>query len=109
MYHLMESLHFRWVGLVGQFRPKKVISSIKEDLVSDLDNLELLPALKDVATMFLDKTLYSYGLCSQFSPTPFSSVFASTEEHGDRKGRRHKAMFYHRVSVVVSYVSLNDN
>ncbi|XP_023538749.1 protein TRIGALACTOSYLDIACYLGLYCEROL 4, chloroplastic [Cucurbita pepo subsp. pepo] len=86
-----------WVGLVGQFRPKKVISSIKEDLVSDLDNLELLPALKDVATMFLDKTLYSYGLCSQFSPTPFSSVFASTEEHGDRKGRRHKAMFYHRL------------
>lgn len=91
---------YRWVGLVGQFRPKKLISSIKAEL-SAVDSLEL-PVLKDVARQFLDKTLYTYGFCAQFSPSPFSSVFISTEQHGERKGCRHKAMFYHKVTIVVS-------
>lgn len=85
--------------MVGQFRPKKLISSIKAEL-SAADSLEL-PVLKDVARQFLDKSLYTYGLCSQFSPSPFSSVYVSTEGHGERKGHRHKAMFYQKVSIVV--------
>ncbi|CAK9318914.1 unnamed protein product [Citrullus colocynthis] len=84
-----------WVGLVGQFRPKKLISSIKAEL-SAADSLEL-PVLKDVARQFLDKSLYTYGLCSQFSPSPFSSVYVSTEGHGERKGHRHKAMLYQKL------------
>lgn len=86
--------------MVGQFRPKKLISSIKAEL-SAADSFEL-PVLKDVAKQFLDKSLYTYGLCSQFSPSPFTSVFVSTEEHGEKQGRRHKAMFYHKVSIIVS-------
>ncbi|KAL0547980.1 hypothetical protein IC582_012419 [Cucumis melo] len=84
-----------WVGLVGQFRPKKLISLLKAKL-SDEDGFELSD-LKDVARLLLDKSHYTYGICSQFSPSPFSSVYVSTEKHGERKGRRHKAMFYHRL------------
>lgn len=84
-----------WAGLVGQFRPKKLISSIKAQ-ISAVEQLELSD-LKDIASLFLDKSLYTYGICSQFSTGPFSSVYVSTEKLGERKGHRHKAMFYHRL------------
>ncbi|XP_077235193.1 TRIGALACTOSYLDIACYLGLYCEROL-like protein [Tasmannia lanceolata] len=84
-----------WVGLVGQLRPKKLISSIKAEVVGG-DELEL-PAFKDIGKHFLDKSLYSLGLCSQISLTPASSLFFSTEAHGEKESRRSKAMFFHKL------------
>ncbi|KAF5952736.1 hypothetical protein HYC85_010680 [Camellia sinensis] len=46
-----------WLGLVAQFRPKKLISAIKAEVYSN-DEWEL-PAFKDVTKHFLDKSLYS--------------------------------------------------
>ncbi|XP_068650873.1 protein TRIGALACTOSYLDIACYLGLYCEROL 4, chloroplastic [Aristolochia californica] len=84
-----------WVGLVGQLRPKKLVSSIKAEVMEG-DELEI-PAFKDVVKHFLDKSLYSLGLCSQFSLSPASSLFFSTEVHGKKKGHRSKAMFFHQL------------
>ncbi|KAK6117767.1 hypothetical protein DH2020_048496 [Rehmannia glutinosa] len=71
-----------WVGLIGQFRPKKLISSIKAE-VSAAEEWEL-PLLKDVAKHFLDKSLYAIGLCSQIALTSTSSLLLSSEKHGLR-------------------------
>ncbi|XP_058085702.1 protein TRIGALACTOSYLDIACYLGLYCEROL 4, chloroplastic [Magnolia sinica] len=84
-----------WVGLVGQFRPKKLITSIKEEVAGG-DEFEL-PAFKDVARHFLDKSLYALGFCSQISLTPASSLYFTTEVHGEKKGRRSKAMYFHKL------------
>ncbi|KAG9453006.1 hypothetical protein H6P81_005910 [Aristolochia fimbriata] len=99
--YALQSLLFQheapgwWVGLVGQFRPKKLVSAIKAEMTEN-DELEI-PAFKDVAKHFLDKSLYSLGLCSQLSLSPESSIFFSTEVHGEKKGRRSKAMFFHQL------------
>ncbi|KAL1546537.1 protein TRIGALACTOSYLDIACYLGLYCEROL 4, chloroplastic-like [Salvia divinorum] len=84
-----------WFGLIGQFRPKKLISSIKAE-VSAAEEWEL-PLLKDVGKHFLDKSLYALGLSSQIALTSSSSVLLSTEKHGERKNRRTKAMLFHKL------------
>uniref|UniRef100_A0A5B7CAI4 Protein TRIGALACTOSYLDIACYLGLYCEROL 4, chloroplastic n=1 Tax=Davidia involucrata TaxID=16924 RepID=A0A5B7CAI4_DAVIN len=84
-----------WLGLIAQFRPKKLISSIKAEVAGG-DEWEL-PAFKDVAKHFMDKSLYSLGLCSQLSLTSSSSLLLSTEGHGERKGRRTRAMLFHKL------------
>lgn len=86
---------YSWLGLVGQFRPRKLISSIKAEL-SNIDEWEL-SSFKDVAKHFLNKSLYSFGLYSQLSLTSSSSIMLSTEGHGERKGRRTKAMLFHKL------------
>ncbi|GFP91037.1 protein trigalactosyldiacylglycerol 4 chloroplastic [Phtheirospermum japonicum] len=68
-----------WVGLVGQFRPKKLISSIKSE-VSSAEEWEL-PLIKDAAKHFMNKSLYALGVCSQIALTSSSSLFLSTEKH----------------------------
>ncbi|KAL6513525.1 hypothetical protein OROGR_021011 [Orobanche gracilis] len=83
------------VGLVGQFRPKKLISSIKAE-VSAAKKGEL-PLLKDTAKHFLDKSLYAIGLCSQIVLTSSSSLFLSSEKHGEKKSRRTKAVLFHKL------------
>ncbi|KAK6143015.1 hypothetical protein DH2020_023363 [Rehmannia glutinosa] len=88
-----------WVGLIGQFRPKKLISSIKAE-ISAAEEWEL-PLLKDVAKHFLDKSLYAIGLCSQIALTSSSSLLLSTEKHGERKSRRTKAMLFHKAKLTV--------
>lgn len=84
-----------WLGIIGQFRPKKLISSIKSEIYG-ADEWEL-PVLKDIAKHFLDKSLYSLGLCSQLALSSSSSLLFSTEGHGERKGRRTKAMLFHKL------------
>ncbi|KAJ7961850.1 Protein TRIGALACTOSYLDIACYLGLYCEROL 4 chloroplastic [Quillaja saponaria] len=97
----LQSLLFKpaisdwWLGLIGQFRPKKLISDIKAEFSSGRE-LEL-STFKDVAKHFFDKSLFSIGLCSQFSPTPSSSVLISTEGHGEKKRRRNKMMLFHKL------------
>ncbi|KAF6134147.1 hypothetical protein GIB67_013544 [Kingdonia uniflora] len=94
----------RWLGLIGQFRPQKLISTIKADVAEFAkggftggEEWEL-SAFKDFAKHFVDKSLFSLGLCTQLSLSPASSLLLSTEGHGERKGRRSKAMFFHKVS-----------
>ncbi|KAI5647555.1 hypothetical protein M9H77_33560 [Catharanthus roseus] len=84
-----------WLGVIGQFRPKKLISSLKAEL-SAVDEWEL-PVFKDVARHFLDKSLYSIGLCSQLALTASTSLVLSSEKHGERKGRKHRAMLFHKL------------
>lgn len=87
----------RWCGVIGQFRPKKLISSIKAD-VSAAEEWEL-PLLKDATKRFLDKSLYALGLCTQIALTSSTSVLLSTEKHGEKKNRRSKAMLYHKARI----------
>ncbi|KAK2993750.1 hypothetical protein RJ640_029197 [Escallonia rubra] len=83
-----------WLGLIGQFRPKKLISAIKAEL-SGADEWEL-SIIKDVAKHFVDKSLFSVGLCSQLSLSSSSSILLSMERHGKRKERRTKVMLFHK-------------
>lgn len=83
---------FRWVGLVGQLRPKKLIAPIDKDGPES-------QAYKDIPKRLLDKSLYSVALCSQLSVTPTTSVFLSTEGQGDKKKRSTKAMLFHKAST----------
>ncbi|KAL6981380.1 hypothetical protein U1Q18_023008 [Sarracenia purpurea var. burkii] len=86
-----------WLGLVAQFRPKKLISAIKAEVCSG-DEWEL-PAFKDVAKHVLDKSLYSLGLCAQIALTSSSSLLLSTEAQGERNGLRTRAMLFHKASI----------
>ncbi|PPS02307.1 hypothetical protein GOBAR_AA18355 [Gossypium barbadense] len=72
-----------WFGLIGQFRPKKLISAIKTELQS-ADELEL-PVFRDAAKHFLDKSLYSVALATQLSLSPSTSLLWSTERQGEKK------------------------
>ncbi|KAB2595274.1 protein TRIGALACTOSYLDIACYLGLYCEROL 4 [Pyrus ussuriensis x Pyrus communis] len=83
----------RWLGLIGQFRPKKLFSCIKAEVTNDEMGV---PTLKDVVKRVLDKSLYSFGLCTQLLSSPSSSIKLSTEGHGEKKGRRNKLMLFHK-------------
>ncbi|KAM7476216.1 hypothetical protein LguiB_023459 [Lonicera macranthoides] len=84
-----------WLGLVGQIRPKKLISAIKADVqgAKEWD----LPVFKKIAKRFVDKSPYSIGLTSQLALSPSSSVLLSTEMHGNGEGCRNRAMFFHQL------------
>ncbi|XVF22919.1 hypothetical protein REPUB_Repub12eG0212400 [Reevesia pubescens] len=84
-----------WLGLIGQFRPKKLISAIKTELQS-ADELEL-SVFRDTAKHFLDKSLYSIALATQLSLSPSSSLVWSTERQGEKKGYRNKFKLYHQL------------
>lgn len=90
---------FRWVGLVGQLRPKKLIAPI------DRDGPES-QAYKDIPKRLLDKSLYSIALCSQLSVTPTTSVFLSTEGQGDKKKRSTKAMLFHKARTCPKFIDI---
>lgn len=92
---LRPSISNWWLGLVGQFRPKKLISDIKREF-SAAEDLEL-SVFKSAAKHVLDKSLYSVGLCSQLSIGPSTSLLWSTEGHGHKKGKRSKFMLYHKL------------
>lgn len=94
---------YRWLGLVGQFRPKKLISNIKREF-SNVDELEV-SLFRDTTKHIFDKSLYSVGVCSQLALTPSSSLLWNTERHGERKGLRHKFMLYHKARFSISFNS----
>ncbi|XP_051132387.1 protein TRIGALACTOSYLDIACYLGLYCEROL 4, chloroplastic [Andrographis paniculata] len=84
-----------WVGLIGQIRPKKLISSIKAEVKSAEEwDLSLL---KDAARHVLDKSLYAVGLTSQIALPTSTSILLSTESHGERNKRRTKASLFHKL------------
>ncbi|KMS99870.1 hypothetical protein BVRB_1g017220 [Beta vulgaris subsp. vulgaris] len=87
-----------WLGLAGQFRPKKLISNLKEEVSSVFsgDGSEL-PSFKDLSKHVMDKSLYALALCAQIPISSSSSLFLSSEAHGERKGRRNKVLLYHKI------------
>lgn len=91
----LQLLLCSWAGLIGQFRPKKLISSIKSEVSAAVE--WELPLLKDVTKHFLDKSLYALGICSQIALGSSSSLLLNTEKHGEEKNRRTKAVLYHKV------------
>lgn len=94
-----------WVGLVGQIRPKKLISKLKAEIdvikeeigpTIEWEDLEL-STFKDLPKCFLDKSFYSLGVCSQLALTKSSSILLSTERSGENEGQRMKAIFAHKL------------
>ncbi|XP_022756867.1 protein TRIGALACTOSYLDIACYLGLYCEROL 4, chloroplastic [Durio zibethinus] len=84
-----------WLGIIGQFRPKKLISAIKTKLQS-ADELKLSD-FRNAPKHFLDKSLYSIALATQLSLSPSLSLIWSTEKQGERKGYRNKFKLYHQL------------
>uniref|UniRef100_A0A1J3IPQ7 Protein TRIGALACTOSYLDIACYLGLYCEROL 4, chloroplastic n=1 Tax=Noccaea caerulescens TaxID=107243 RepID=A0A1J3IPQ7_NOCCA len=82
-----------WLGLVGQFKPKKLFADIKQDITNSEEwDLQLL---KDTTKHIVDKSLYSIGLWTQIALGSSSSLLLSAERLGDKAGLRKKLMFVH--------------
>ncbi|XP_010544552.1 PREDICTED: protein TRIGALACTOSYLDIACYLGLYCEROL 4, chloroplastic [Tarenaya hassleriana] len=82
-----------WLGLVGQFRPKKLISDIRAE-ITNAEEWDL-QVVKDTAKHIIDKSLYSIGMWAQFALGSSSSLLLSTERQGDKNGFRNKLTFVH--------------
>lgn len=92
---LRPSFNDWWLGLVGQFRPKKLMSNIKAEMYNG-DELQI-PSLKDVIKHAFDKSLYALALCTHIPITSSTSLFLSSEAHGERKGHRNKLLLFHKL------------
>lgn len=91
---------YRWLGLAGQIRPKKLISNLKEDVYKLINGDEFeRPSFKDIADHVMDKSLYALALCTQIPISSSTSLFLSSEAHGERKGRRNKVLLFHKASL----------
>ncbi|KAL4562913.1 hypothetical protein LXL04_026944 [Taraxacum kok-saghyz] len=84
-----------WLGLIGQIRPIKLLSSVKNEAFRD-NSTE--PAFKRVVKKFFDKSFYSIGLLSHVDVGPLTSVLVNVEKDGQGKNRRTKALFHHKAS-----------
>lgn len=102
----MQSL----LGLVGQLRPKKMISSIRADIAKvkapELSIVKKFSVVKKVAKDVMEKSLYSLGWFSMLSLTDTTSLMVGTEKHGDKKRRRYKMMLYHEACSSKAYLIL---
>lgn len=95
---LRPSFRDWWLGIVGQFRPKKLMSNIKAEVSNAFASDELeVPSFKDITNHVLDKSLYALALCTHIPITSSSSLILSSEAHGERKGRRNKLLFFHKL------------
>ncbi|KAI3711232.1 hypothetical protein L2E82_41175 [Cichorium intybus] len=83
-----------WLGLIGQLRPIKLISSIKSEV---LDSDLTFPGFKRVITKFFDKSFYSIGLMSHLDVGPLTSLLVNIEKDGQRKNQRTKALLHHKL------------
>ncbi|TKY68835.1 TRIGALACTOSYLDIACYLGLYCEROL 4 [Spatholobus suberectus] len=83
-----------WLAMTGQFRPRKLIADVKNE-VSNAEDFDL-STVKDVAKHFVNKSLYSFGLTSQFAFPPTSVLFA-IEGHGEKERLRRKVMVFHKL------------
>ncbi|MED6111634.1 hypothetical protein PIB30_053984 [Stylosanthes scabra] len=96
----IHSLLFRlasptwWLGVTGQFRPRKLIAEIKNE-ISNIEEFDI-SIVKDVAKHFLDKSMFSLGIHSEFALTSSTSASISVEGHPE-KGRRQKLKVYHKL------------
>ncbi|KAK1408904.1 hypothetical protein QVD17_41043 [Tagetes erecta] len=83
-----------WLGLVGQLRPIKLLSSVKtEALRTDLT----MPGFKRAVKKFFDKSFYSIGLCSQLDLSESTSLLVNVEKDGQGKNQRTKGLLFHKL------------
>ncbi|KAF8113863.1 hypothetical protein N665_0045s0102 [Sinapis alba] len=82
-----------WLGLVGQFKPKKLFADIKAN-ISKAEEWDL-QLFKNTTKHIVDKSLYSIGLWTQIALGSSSSLLLSAERHGDKDGLRKKLIFVH--------------
>nr|KYP59946.1 hypothetical protein KK1_015393 [Cajanus cajan] len=68
-----------WLAMTGQFRPRKLITDVKNE-ISNAEDFDL-STVKDVAKHFINKSLFSFGLTSQFAFPPSTSVLFAIEGH----------------------------
>lgn len=83
--------------MTGQFRPRKLIADIKHE-ISSAEKFNL-STVKGVAKHFIDKSLFSFGLTSQFAFPPSTSVLFGLEDHGEKERRRKKVMVFHQARI----------
>ncbi|CAF1701303.1 unnamed protein product [Brassica napus] len=79
-----------WLGLVGQFKPKKLFTDIKAN-ISKAEEWDL-QLFKDTTKHIVDKSLYSLGLWTQIALGSSSSLLLSAERLGEKEGLRKKLM-----------------
>nr|XP_043619066.1 protein TRIGALACTOSYLDIACYLGLYCEROL 4, chloroplastic [Erigeron canadensis] len=83
-----------WLGLVGQLRPIKLLSSVKaESFRAD----SAMPRFKRVVKKFLDKSFYSLGLFSHLDFSESTSLLVNIERDGQSENRRTKAVVFHKL------------
>jgi len=81
----------------GQFRPRKLIVDVKNE-ISNAEDFDL-STVKNVAKHFVNKSLFSLGLTSQFAFPPSTSVLVGVEGHGEKEKLRRKVMVYHKAWI----------
>lgn len=86
----------RWLGLVGQIRPMKLLSSIKAEAFRADSSA---PRFKRVVKKFFDKSFYSVGLSSNLELSESTSVLLNVEKDGQSEKRRTKAILLHKASL----------
>ncbi|XP_021756447.1 protein TRIGALACTOSYLDIACYLGLYCEROL 4, chloroplastic-like [Chenopodium quinoa] len=87
-----------WLGLAGQMRPNKLLSNIKREIFSAFTGDEAeIPSVKNVTRHVFDQSLYALALCTHIPITSNSSLYLSSEGHGERKGRRNKLLLFHKL------------
>ncbi|XP_071698700.1 protein TRIGALACTOSYLDIACYLGLYCEROL 4, chloroplastic-like [Rutidosis leptorrhynchoides] len=84
-----------WLGLVGQIRPLKLLSSIKAEA---LRGDSTFPRFTRVVKKLFDKSFYSVGLSSHLDLSESTSLLVNVEKDGQRKNRRTKAVLLHKLS-----------
>lgn len=86
--------------MLGQFNVQKLVASMKEISKQQPQDSSWR---KNLGKHFCDKSLYALGLCSEISIGPDDTLLLSSELSGDdKKSRRNKAVFHHKVSVFSS-------
>ncbi|XP_076892957.1 protein TRIGALACTOSYLDIACYLGLYCEROL 4, chloroplastic-like [Bidens hawaiensis] len=85
-----------WVGLVGQFRPIKLVSSVTTEAIKASSD-SALPRFKRAAKKLLDKTFYSIGLCSYLELNDSTSVSLNVEKDGQGESQRIKGLLHHKL------------
>lgn len=83
--------------MTGQFRPRKLIADVKNE-ISNAEEFDL-STVKDVAKHFINKSLYSFGLTSQFAFPPSTSLLLAIEGHGEKERLRSKVMVFHKAWI----------
>ncbi|KAL8253978.1 hypothetical protein R6Q59_032199 [Mikania micrantha] len=84
-----------WLGLVGQLRPIKLLSSVKAEV---LRADSTVPRFKRAAKKFFDKSFYSIGLCSHLDLSESTSILVNVEKDGQGKNKRTKGILFHKLS-----------
>lgn len=83
-----------WLGLVGQIRPRKLLSSLKAEAFRADPKVS---RFKRVFKKFFDKSFYSFGSSSYLELGSSTSVLLNVEKDGQRKNRHTKAVVHHKL------------